>query len=117
MEIGIKAMKVGEKSEFIISKDYTNDSYRNIKFKDKDKINYGIELLQCKKNQRNNSYSERPYKKKKYIKNIIKEKNTKILFGNFLNKNNIKLNDKINKNDNISKTKVKNYKIKYNQAN
>ena len=57
LEIGIKTMKVGEKSELIISKKYTNDFYRDIKLKDNNKINYEIELLECQKNQRNNSYS------------------------------------------------------------
>ena len=89
LEIGIKTMKVGEKSELIISKEYTNDFCRDIKLKDNNKINYEIELLECQKNQ--------------------KEKNIKKPIDIFLMKNDIKTNLKININDNIKKTKSKDY--------
>ena len=89
LEIGIKTMKVGEKSELIISKEYTNYFYRDIKLKDNNKINYEIELLECQKNQ--------------------KEKNVKEPIDTFLMKNDIKTNLKININDNIKKTKSKDY--------
>ena len=83
LDIGIQTMKVGEKSIFILSKEYTNISCRNRnkKLKGSDKIKYLLELLESDmvtKNKNgikikyNDSKSLAKVKQIKEIKNIEK---------------------------------------------
>ena len=63
LDIGIQTMKVGEKSIFILSPEYSNIKLYNRP--KNNKIIYEIELLKSENHQKNYSYSERNDNKRK----------------------------------------------------
>ena len=79
LDIGIQTMKVGEKSIFILSKEYTNISYRNInkKLKGSDKIKYLVELLESDMMDKKKNENNIKYNGSKSVGKVIRIKETK----------------------------------------